>query len=154
MQKKKKCKDGKTMIDAPPSCVAIATWDFGLQAVENAAHVLHENTGYQALLDAIVRGIESVELDPKVSSVGYGGLPNADGVLQLDAALMLGNGRGGSVSREYWLMDACLYVGVIFTRFPCSNTYSSPGIGEKSTPLSLWKWCQKVCRAARFSIGR
>ncbi|GJQ13708.1 hypothetical protein GpartN1_g5499.t1 [Galdieria partita] len=79
--------------------VAIATWDFGLQAVENAASILGnpENRGNEALLDAIVRGIESVELNPKVSSVGYGGLPNAEGVLQLDAAIMLGNGSGGSV---------------------------------------------------------
>ena len=44
-------------------------------------------------LDAIVAGIEICELDPEDPSVGYGGLPNAEGVVQLDAALMDGRSR-------------------------------------------------------------
>ena len=49
-------------------------------------------------LEAIVAGVEICELDPEDSSVGYGGLPNAEGVVQLDAALMEGRtGRAGGV---------------------------------------------------------
>ncbi|MBX7167499.1 MAG: N(4)-(beta-N-acetylglucosaminyl)-L-asparaginase [Pirellulales bacterium] len=41
-------------------------------------------------LNAIVQGIEIVENDPNDTSVGYGGLPNEDGVVELDAAVMHG----------------------------------------------------------------
>lgn len=41
-------------------------------------------------LDAVVSGVNIVELDPADSSVGYGGLPNADGVVQLDSCCMHG----------------------------------------------------------------
>ena len=42
------------------------------------------------VLDAAVAGVNIVELDPEDTSVGYGGLPNADGVVQLDASVMHG----------------------------------------------------------------
>ena len=42
------------------------------------------------VLDAVVAGVNIVELDPEDTSVGYGGLPNADGVVQLDASVMHG----------------------------------------------------------------
>lgn len=47
-------------------------------------------TGGSDVLDAIVAGVNIVELDPLDSSVGYGGLPNADGVVQLDSCVMHG----------------------------------------------------------------
>jgi N4-(beta-N-acetylglucosaminyl)-L-asparaginase len=42
------------------------------------------------VLDALVAGVNIVELDPAETSVGYGGLPNAEGVVQLDACCMHG----------------------------------------------------------------
>lgn len=53
-------------------------------------------------LDALVAGVEIVELDPLDDSVGYGGLPNADGVVQLDACVMHGPKRraGGVAALE------------------------------------------------------
>ena len=42
------------------------------------------------VLDALIAGVNIVELDPEDTSVGYGGLPNADGVVQLDASCMHG----------------------------------------------------------------
>jgi N4-(beta-N-acetylglucosaminyl)-L-asparaginase len=36
------------------------------------------------VLDALIAGVNIVELDPEDYSVGYGGMPNADGVVQLD----------------------------------------------------------------------
>jgi len=52
----------------------------------------------QDVLDALIAGVNIVELDPRDTSVGYGGLPNADGVVQLDAAVMHGpTKRAGAV---------------------------------------------------------
>jgi N4-(beta-N-acetylglucosaminyl)-L-asparaginase len=49
-------------------------------------------------LDAAIAGVNTVELDPKDHSVGYGGLPNEDGVVELDASCMHGpTRRGGAV---------------------------------------------------------
>jgi len=51
------------------------------------------------VLDALVAGVNIVELDPEDDSVGYGGLPNADGVVQLDASCMHGpKKRAGAVA--------------------------------------------------------
>jgi N4-(beta-N-acetylglucosaminyl)-L-asparaginase len=45
------------------------------------------------VLDALIAGVSILELDPAEDSVGYGGLPNADGVVQLDACCMHGSKR-------------------------------------------------------------
>ncbi len=51
------------------------------------------------VLDALIAGVNTVELDPLDTSVGYGGLPNADGVVQLDSCCMHGpKKRAGSVA--------------------------------------------------------
>ena len=42
------------------------------------------------VLEALIAGVNIVELDPEDTSVGYGGLPNADGVVQLDSCCMHG----------------------------------------------------------------
>lgn len=50
-------------------------------------------------LDAVIAGVNIVENDPNDMSVGYGGLPNADGVVELDSSVMHGpTGRGGCVA--------------------------------------------------------
>jgi N4-(beta-N-acetylglucosaminyl)-L-asparaginase len=51
------------------------------------------------VLDAVIAGVNIVELDPEETSVGYGGLPNADGVVQLDSCCMHGpKKRAGGVA--------------------------------------------------------
>jgi N4-(beta-N-acetylglucosaminyl)-L-asparaginase len=51
------------------------------------------------VLDAVVEGVQLNELDPMDDSVGYGGLPNAEGVVQLDASVMHGpRKRAGAVA--------------------------------------------------------
>jgi N4-(beta-N-acetylglucosaminyl)-L-asparaginase len=51
------------------------------------------------VLDSLVAGVNIVELDPNQTGVGYGGLPNAEGVVQLDASCMHGpRRRAGAVA--------------------------------------------------------
>ena len=51
------------------------------------------------VLDALIAGVNIVELDPLDDSVGYGGLPNAEGIVQLDSSCMHGpKKRAGAVA--------------------------------------------------------
>ena len=56
-------------------------------AIERAYRGITEG---EDVLDALVDGVNIPELDPEESGIGYGGLPNADGVVQLDSCLMHG----------------------------------------------------------------
>lgn len=75
--------------------VAIATWDFGLAPCETAIEKLR---GGGSVLDAVERGIRVAESDAENRSVGIGGIPNAEGVVQLDASIMTGQRKAGSVA--------------------------------------------------------
>ena len=75
---------------------AIATWNFGKTAVETSGQILIEGG---SALDAVEKGINVIELDASECSVGYGGLPNADGIVEVDAAIMDGKTHdAGSVA--------------------------------------------------------
>ncbi len=58
--------------------------------------------GGEDVLDALVAGVRIPELDPEETGIGYGGLPNANGVVQLDACCMHGERRwaGGVAALE------------------------------------------------------
>lgn len=68
----------------------------GLRAVDKAMELIFAGMDP---LDAAIAGVAIVEADPKDHSVGYGGLPNEEGVVELDAAVMHGPTHGaGSVA--------------------------------------------------------
>ena len=75
--------------------IVISTWDFGIAANQDAWKVL--STGGRAL-DAVEKGVQVPEADPKNQSVGYGGLPDRDGKVTLDACIMDDLGNCGSVA--------------------------------------------------------
>src|SRR6202790_2389398 len=70
-----------------PDYVVIATWSFGKTAVTVADPLLKAG---KPALDAAIAGAQAVEDDPKVHSVGYGGIGNAVGDVSLDACVMDG----------------------------------------------------------------
>ncbi|GAA4296330.1 isoaspartyl peptidase/L-asparaginase family protein [Aestuariibaculum suncheonense] len=73
----------------------ISTWNHGLPANEEAWNQLKAG---KSGLDAIVAGVGIPEADPKVRSVGYGGYPDREGKVTLDACIMDSNSDCGAVS--------------------------------------------------------
>lgn len=76
--------------------IFVSTWPFGKPSNEAALQAL---TRGASMLDAVEQGIQVAESDPGNSSVGMAGIPNAAGIVQLDACIMSGPGhRAGSVA--------------------------------------------------------
>lgn len=59
----------------------------GIRATAKAMEILEAGGDP---LDAVIAGVNIVEDDPDDMSVGYGGLPNEDGIVELDASVMYG----------------------------------------------------------------
>ena len=66
----------------------IATWRMAVEGISEASHILQEKGDAG---DAIETAIKAVEDFPYYKSVGYGGLPNEEMEVELDAAYMDGN---------------------------------------------------------------
>jgi len=80
---------------ASPKNIVISSAN-GLQACAKAMEIVKAGGD---TLDAVVAGVNIVEEDPNDTSVGYGGLPNEAGVVELDASVMHGpTNRAGAVS--------------------------------------------------------
>ncbi len=75
--------------------VVISTWNHGIPANEAAWKILSSNG---RALDAVEQGVRVTESDPKITSVGYGGLPDRDGHVTLDACIMDEKLNAGSVA--------------------------------------------------------
>ena len=75
--------------------VVISTWNHGLPANEAAWEVLADDG---SALDAVEAGVRIPEGDPEVRTVGYGGYPDRNGFVTLDACIMDENNRCGSVA--------------------------------------------------------
>lgn len=82
-------------VKATQKPLVISTWNFGLAANAAAWKIL--NSGGRAL-DAVEAGAKVPEADPTETSVGFGGLPDRDGFVTLDACIMDENGNCGSVA--------------------------------------------------------
>lgn len=86
---------GATAAQASPRNIVISSSN-GLRACEKAQALLRSGAD---TLDAVIAGVNINEDDPEDNSVGYGGLPNEQGIVELDASVMHGpTRRAGSVA--------------------------------------------------------
>jgi N4-(beta-N-acetylglucosaminyl)-L-asparaginase len=75
--------------------IVLSTWKFGLKCNETAWKILKNNG---KALDAVEAGVMVCEADPNERSVGYGGRPDRDGRVTLDACIMDEMSNIGSVA--------------------------------------------------------
>ncbi len=98
------CQSSDKPVTSPPKInpnstkglpIVIATWEPNVKAT-GAAWMVLQNGG--SALDAVEAGAKVPEADPEDTSVGYGGLPDRDGNVTLDACIMDEKGNAGSVT--------------------------------------------------------
>ncbi|GIM61574.1 asparaginase [Capnocytophaga canis] len=75
--------------------VVISTWNHGLPANDAAWKILASGG---SALDAVEKGVMTTEADPEETSVGYGGYPDREGNVTLDACIMDSQNNAGSVA--------------------------------------------------------
>jgi len=95
--------------------VVISTWKHGVAANEEAWKILI-NKG--KALDAVEQGVRISESDPEVTSVGYGGLPDRDGNVTLDACIMDESGNCGSVAFLEHIMNPISVARLVMEKTP------------------------------------
>ena len=107
---------GKSIVDRPlQKSVVISTWRHGLAANEAAWKILTK--GGRAL-DAVEAGVRVTEADPNVTSVGYGGLPDRDGHVTLDACIMDEKYNCGSVAYLEHIMHPVSVARMVMEKTP------------------------------------
>jgi len=130
--------------------VAVASAN-GLRGVQRAGELLAQGMD---TLDAAIEGVKIQELDPNDASVGYGGLPNEEGVVQLDASCMHGpTNRAGavgclegiktpSVVAKYVLMytEHVLLVGEGAKRFALSYGFKEEDLLTERSREACLRW--------------
>ncbi|HRI41201.1 MAG TPA: N(4)-(beta-N-acetylglucosaminyl)-L-asparaginase [Bacteroidia bacterium] len=95
--------------------IVLSTWDHGIPANVAAWDVLSK--GGRAL-DAVEAGVRVPEADPKVQSVGYGGLPDRDGRVTLDACIMDEHAGCGSVAFLEHIMHPISVARLVMEKTP------------------------------------
>jgi N4-(beta-N-acetylglucosaminyl)-L-asparaginase len=116
-------------------------------------------TGGKDVLESLIEGVNIVELDPEDTGVGYGGAPNADGVVQLDSCCMHGpTKRAGGVaaiegvrtpSKVAWSVmqytDHHLLVGAGAQQFARNMGFTIEDDLNTETSRKLWlEWKRRV----------
>jgi isoaspartyl peptidase/L-asparaginase-like protein (Ntn-hydrolase superfamily) len=142
---------------APPNGpVVVSTHPFGRQANLEALRLLAAGG---SALDAAVGGVAVVEGDPEVTSVGYGGLPNREGIVQLDAAVMDGdNLDAGAVAALEGVRHPAAVARMVMERTPhvllvgrgAREFAFAQGVERESliTPEALARWKKLRSRPA------
>src|SRR6516225_495120 len=145
--------------DPQSAPVFLSTWRHGKPANDRAVEVFRAGG---SLLDAVEKGINVSENDPAVTTVGYGGLPNAEGVVELDAAVMDGTRhRAGAVCNLHSIKNPISVARLVMERTR-HTTLAGDGafrfalkVGfqpeQLLTPESLKKWLEWKSNPKRIS---
>ncbi len=137
-----------------PGVVVVAS-DNGLAAVERAYELALAGT---LPVDAAVAGVSLVEADPADQTVGLGGLPNEDGVVELDASVMCGpTYRAGAVASLRNIMhpsqvaltvmrrtDHVLLVGEGALRFAKQHGFREQDLLTEASRLEWLRWKESL----------
>ena len=99
---------------APSQPLVISTWN---QPKANAAAQAALDKGGSAL-DAVEAGVKVPEADPNDMSVGYGGRPDRDGHVTLDACIMDEKGNAGSVTYLEHIMHPISVARAVMEKTP------------------------------------
>lgn len=96
----------------------IATWrEPGKVAIDAALEALGRGAD---TLDSIERGLAAAELDPALVAIGLGSVPNSDGEIELDAAIMEGATlRAGAVCAVRGIVPVISVARLVMDRTPC-----------------------------------
>lgn len=107
---------GKTIsTTAEVKPIVISTWNHGVPANEEAWRILSKGG---RSLDAVEAGVRIPEADPNVNTVGYGGLPDRDGRVTLDACIMDENSNCGSVAFLEHIMHPISVARMVMEKTP------------------------------------
>ena len=133
--------------------IAISTWGGTIKSSEKAYEYLKNG---ENSLDAIEAGIRIAEDDPTNSSVGYGGLPDEDGIVTLDASIMDWNGNAGSVAALEGIKNPIsvaklvmqrtkhvMFVGDGAKKFALKNGFKEENLLTESSRKSWEEWKKK-----------
>ncbi|MDV3455647.1 N(4)-(beta-N-acetylglucosaminyl)-L-asparaginase [Sphingomonas sp. HF-S4] len=126
---------GAAASEADPVAI-VSTWDFGKAA--NAAALARLNAG-GTVLDAVEAGARVPEADPTNHSVGYGGYPDRDGHVTLDAILMDEDGRVGAVAALEDVVHAISVARLVMEKTPHTLL-----VGEGATRFALQQGMQRT----------
>lgn len=95
--------------------IVLSTWRFGVQANAEAWKILSSGG---AALDAVEKGVMLTEADPSERSVGYGGRPDRDGRVTLDACIMDHQMNIGSVASLEHIMHPISVARAVMEKTP------------------------------------
>lgn len=119
---------GRAAVAADPVAI-VSTWDFGKAANEAALARLKAGG---TVLDAVEAGAKVPEADPTNHSVGYGGYPDRDGHVTLDAIIMDEDGRVGAVAALENVVHAISVARLVMEKTPHTLL-----VGEGATRFAL-----------------
>ncbi len=136
-----------------PSPLVLATWN-NHKACNAAWQVLQQN---KRALDAIEEGLHVPEADPEDTSVGYGGNPDRDGNVTLDACIMDEKGNAGSVTYLQHIMHPISVARLVMEKTPhvllsgegalqfaLSQGFTKENLLTERAKNDWLKWCKET----------
>lgn len=109
---------------------AIATWRMAHDGVVEAMRLLENKANAGDAVEALIKTVEDY---PYYKSVGFGGLPNAEGILEMDAAFM--NGDTFEIGAVAGITDVKNPISV--ARKLSKDKFNSFRVGEGATKYSM-----------------